>query len=84
MKISRRLKRAYKAYSESGEELGNSVSANVLRNYGQSNRFSPVNQVRGITYKAVDKIGLSLSVYDLIIAKQDDTKVLNHPFCLLS
>ena len=77
MKISRRLKRAYKAFST---PLGNSVSANVLRNYGQNDRFSPVNQVRGITYKAIDKIGLSLSVYDLIIAKQDDTKVLNHPF----
>lgn len=64
------------------KELGNSLGA-VMRNYNGGSEFNPERQVRGITYKAIDKIGQSLSVYEPLITKKDGTAYTNHPMLSL-
>ena len=76
MKLRQRLGVAYKILAS--QELGNSLGT-VIRNYGRGSSFSPHDQVRGITYKAIDKIGLSLSTYRPIVRKRNGEAYENHP-----
>lgn len=65
--------------------LGNSVQnalGRVTRNYQKAPSFDPTRQVVGVTYKAIDKTGSSLSVYEPQVQKIDKgeaTTVTNHP-----
>lgn len=77
MKITTRLRNAYKALTNSN--LGTSVQGQVLRNINSKSTFYPEQQLRGITYKAIDKIGMSLSVYEPIIKKPSGEIYVNHP-----
>lgn len=43
------------------------ASGFVTRNYSQEPEFNPVRQTKGITYKAIDKIAQSASVYEPIV-----------------
>jgi len=73
------LNRAKKAYSVLiTKELGNSIGA-VTRNYWGGSEFNPQRQVKGITYKAIDKIGQSMSVYEPLIAKKNGEAYSQHP-----
>jgi len=77
MTIKNRIKNAYNALTKQGY---NSVaSGNVIRNYGKVASFDPINQLTGITYKAVDKTGRALSNYELVVKKTNGDKVINHP-----
>jgi HK97 family phage portal protein len=77
MTIKNRIKNAYNALTKQGY---NSVaSGNVIRNYGKVASFDPINQLTGITYKAVDKTGRALSNYELIVKKANGDVVINHP-----
>lgn len=60
------------------KSLGRS-SGMVLRNYGKAPKFDPYRQVTGITYKAIDKIGLTLSVYEPQVKKANGDAYANHP-----
>jgi HK97 family phage portal protein len=60
------------------KNLSNSLGI-VTRNYGRASRFQPVRQVTGITYKAIDKIGLSLSVYEPLVKRSNGDAYVNHP-----
>lgn len=77
MNIPNRIKTALKVLTT--QNLGNSVSGTVLRNYGYKSSFNPTEQVKGITYKAIDKIGASLSIYEPVIKKRNDDALINHP-----
>lgn len=77
MKISQRIKSAFKGLST--QALNNSVAGSVLRNYSSQSHFRPAEQVVGITYKAIDKIGMSLSVYEPIVVRKNGDAVENHP-----
>lgn len=77
MKLSDRIKGAYKVLTT--QNLGNSISGSIIRNYGFNSSFNPKEQVRGITYKAIDKIGASLSVYRPIINRRNGESLENHP-----
>lgn len=61
-----------------GKSLGNSLGL-VTRNYVKQSEFQPVAQVTGITYKAIDKIGQTLSNYEPMVQKRDGTTYENHP-----
>lgn len=55
----------------------------VTRNYGRAPVFVPQRQVTGITYKAIDKTGQSLSVYEPIVQNPKGEPVVNHPLYVL-
>lgn len=76
MKITDRVRFAIKAFSA---PLGNSVNGAVVRNFINGGDFNPTQQLRGITYKAVDKIGGSLSAYQPKVVKGQDQFYENHP-----
>jgi HK97 family phage portal protein len=78
MKFTERVAKAYKSFFS--PTLSNSVSGQVIRNSGRGNGFNPQQQVRGITYKAIDKIGASLSDYTPIITRPDGEPYAAHPF----
>lgn len=65
--------------------LGNSIQnalGRVTRNYTKAPTFDPTRQAVGVTYKAIDKTGASLSVYEPRVQKIDKgetTTVVNHP-----
>ena len=78
MKFNQRLRQAFKILSTTN--LSNSVTGQVMRNYGmRGNRFRPLEQVSGITYKAIDKIGLSLSIYEPVVIRRNGEAFENHP-----
>lgn len=81
MKTRDRLRNAIKAFSSS--QLGNSVNGLVTRNNGSGYRFAPQDQVRGITYKAIDKIGASVSVYEPRVVRRNGDYYENHPLYAL-
>lgn len=62
--------------------LGNSMGV-VARNYAKRPTFEPERQVTGITYKAIDKIGLTLSVYQPLVTKRNGDAYVNHPLITL-
>jgi HK97 family phage portal protein len=80
MGLYNRLKNVFtnKSYN-----LTNSVTGQVMRNYAKEADFSPRRQLQGITYKAIDKIGLSLSVYEPAIQKSNGEVYVNHPLLTL-
>lgn len=55
----------------------------VTRNYAKPVEFSPYRQVTGITYKAIDKIGQSLSVYEPLVVRKNGDAYENHPLYAL-
>lgn len=77
MSFKSRLQSAYKVLVS--QNLSNSISGEVYRNYAKRTKFSPVHQLEGITYKAIDKIGMSLSVYEPIVQKLNGDVYVNHP-----
>lgn len=81
MKLSQRLRTALKVLSS--PELGNSVNGIVNRNYSKGSGFAPQAQLRGITYKAIDKVGQSLSVYEPKVNKGNGEYYENHPLYVL-
>lgn len=85
MKLSDRAKLAF--YALTNKNMGNSVSPSfgqVLQNYGPSERFAPQKQLRGITYKAIDKIGMSVSIYKPQIIRANGDAYENHPLLNLA
>jgi len=78
MKFTDRFKLAYKSFLS--PTLGNSVSGQVMRNYANGTNFNPREQVRGITYKAIDKIGASLSDYVPLLIQANGEPAKTHPF----
>lgn len=81
MKFRDRVSLAYQAMTQ--KQFQSRPLGEVLRNYGKQNNFRPQEQVRGITYKAIDKIGASLSVYEPIIKKANGDAYVNHPIITL-
>lgn len=76
MKLRQRISTAYKVLT--AETLGNSLGT-VLRNYAKPGSFRPAEQVTGITYKAIDKIGLMTSIYEPKVLKPNGDVFTNHP-----
>jgi len=77
MKLGQRLQTAYKILTS--QNLGNSISGQVLRNYQQGSAFNPTRQLYGITYKAIDKIGMSVADYQPLVEKKNGETLENHP-----
>lgn len=82
MKFTDRLRIASKALFS--QELSNSTDGSVARNFFGGSEFSPNRQLRGITYKAIDKIGMSLSVYEPLVEKKNGEMYETHPLYALS
>jgi HK97 family phage portal protein len=82
MKFRDRIRTASKAFFSS--ELGNSTDGSVSRNFFSGSEFSPNRQLKGITYKAIDKIGMALSVYEPLVEKANGDTLENHPLYVLS
>ena len=80
MKFRQRLSTAIKVLT--ADNLGNSLGT-VLRNYAKPGSFRPAEQVTGITYKAIDKIGLMASVYEPKVLKPNGDVMANHPINVL-
>lgn len=76
MKFTDRLKLAVKSFNQ--PVLSNSTGT-VLRNYSRGSEFNPHKQLQGITYKAIEKIALGLSLYEPIVVKRGGDAVINHP-----
>lgn len=64
------------------KQLGNSLGV-VARNYGKKPAFEPHRQLTGITYKAIDKIGQTLSIYEPIVSKPNGDNYETHPLLTL-
>ncbi len=77
MKLGQRLQTAYKVLTS--QNLGNSISGQVLRNYQQGSAFNPTRQLYGITYKAIDKIGMAVADYEPLVEKSNGDTLENHP-----
>lgn len=77
MKLGQRLQTAYKVLTS--QNLGNSISGQVLRNYQQGSAFNPTRQLYGITYKAIDKIGMAVADYEPLVEKKNGDTLENHP-----
>lgn len=77
MKLGQRLQTAYKVLTS--QNLGNSISGQVLRNYQQGSAFNPTRQLYGITYKAIDKIGMAVADYEPLVEKKNGETLENHP-----
>jgi len=82
MKLSQRFRNAYTVFINK-QNLGNSVNGEVIRNLTGESDFSPRRQLYGITYKAIDKIGSSLSIYEPEIHKANGDMYVNHPILTL-
>lgn len=76
MKLSTRLSNAYKVLTN--KELSNSLGS-VFRNLGTADRFIPIHQYQGITFKAIDKTATSLEVYSPIFLRKSGDPYTNHP-----
>jgi len=76
MQITKRISNAFKSLTS--PVLRNSIGT-VMRNYAGEQQFRPEQQLRGITYKAIDKIGQSLSVYEPLVIKKNGDALENHP-----
>jgi HK97 family phage portal protein len=82
MKLSERFRNAYRSFTTK-QNLGNSVNGEVIRNLTGESDFSPRRQLYGITYKAIDKIGSSLSIYEPMVTKRNGDIYINHPLITL-
>ncbi len=76
MKLKDRASLAYKVLTQS---VPTQSIGSVLRNYGKGPIYNPHKQLRGITYKAVDKIGLSVNSYMPIVNRRNGDAIENHP-----
>lgn len=77
------LQRAKIAYSVlTTKALSNSIGT-VLRNHATDTEFAPERQVKGITFKAIDKIGMSVSVYKPKVIRGNGDAYVNHPLITL-
>lgn len=76
MKLRQRLALAANILTQ--KQLYNSLGA-VERNYVTTSNFNPPVQLRGIAYKAIDKIGQTLSVYEPIVTSSQGDPIVNHP-----
>lgn len=83
MKISQRINLAYKTFVSS-QNLDSQSIGTVLRNYAKQGAFRPSDQLRGITYKAIDKIGQAVSLYEPIVNKTNGEAMRNHPVNVLA
>jgi len=83
MKISDKIKSAFKSLYNSEVRSSTSPIGQVLRNYQKEATFSPVRQLQGITFKGIDKIGTSLSIYEPIIKRKSGDIYVNHPLLTL-
>lgn len=54
-------------------------SGEVVRNYGKKPAFRPQDQLRGLTYKAIDKIATTTSTYEPQVKKVNGDTYENHP-----
>lgn len=81
MNIRNRLKLAVETFNTS-KSLSTSLGA-VFRNYTKQSTFNPREQVTGITYKAIDKIGQVISTYEPQVVKKDGSILENHPIYVL-
>lgn len=81
MKLSTRLSTAYKVITS--QNLSNSLGT-VLRNFNTEAEFSPTRQLKGITYKAIDKIGQATSIYEPKVTKPNGDAYVNHPINVLA
>lgn len=81
MKLSQRAKLAYSVLTQ--KTLNNSVGT-VLRNYTSGSIFNPQLQLKGITYKAIDKIGMSVSKYEPLAKRANGDAYENHPIVTLA
>lgn len=77
MNIIQRAKVAYNVLTTKSL-LGTSLGA-VLRNYTGESTLNPVEQLRGITYKAIDKIGMAVSDYEPVVKRAGGDAYENHP-----
>lgn len=59
------------------------ASGFVARNYAQEPEFNPAKQTKGITYKAIDKIAQSASVYEPIIYRNQRALEVHEMYTLL-
>lgn len=82
MKLTDRFRIASKALFS--PTLSNSVDSAVNRTFNSDNQFSPTRQLRGITYKAIDKIGMALSVYEPLIERKNGDTYETHPLYALA
>lgn len=80
MNLLTRIKLFYKSITP--QHLSQSLGA-VGRNYVKASIFRPQAQLRGITYKAIDKIGMSVSVYEPMVMRPNGDALQNHPFYTL-
>lgn len=80
MKLSQRLQLAYKTFTS--QTLSNSLGS-VQRNYAKQSTFRPVEQFRGITAKAIERIASSVSGYEPEVENAKDEYVVNHPIYTL-
>lgn len=81
MKLSQRVKVAYNVLTK--QTLSNSMGS-VIRDFTSESVFNPQKQLRGITYKAVDKIGMSVSKYEAQAKKANGDAYENHPIITLA
>lgn len=82
MKLGQRLQTAYKILTS--QNLGNSISGQVLRNYQNGSSFQPGQQLRGITYKAIDKIGMAVADYKPLVERKNGVTLETHPIYALA
>lgn len=63
--------------------LSSSIPTNstgvVRRNYHKAAAFNPQRQLTGVTYKAIDKIGQTVSVYRPQVSKRNGDMLEQHP-----
>lgn len=76
MSFIQRVRGAYNVLTS--KQLSSSIGQ-VNRNYVKGSVFQPTNQLRGITYKAIDKIGMAVSVYEPLAVKANGDPYENHP-----
>ena len=56
----------------------------VVKNYNPDEGYNPYRQVTGITYKAIDKIGMAVSGYEPIVKRANGDAYENHPIKTLA
>lgn len=78
MTIKSRIQGAINALT-SKQGYNSVTSSTIQRNYGKPATFNPHQQVTGITYKAIDKTGRSISDYEIVIKNKAGDVVTNHP-----
>ena len=81
MNIGKRFRVAYNVLTN--KQLSNSLGS-VVRNFTGSSEFKPNAQLKGITYKAIDKIGMAVSSYVPMPKRANGDAYENHPIISLA